>query len=137
MHPDRYYAWNFQNLYYGGKATIEWRRPPGMTTADGCLVWAELAIDSVQSARRPGVDLGRYGRDVAGLYTFLRDGLVPGLGDERYLKPIFQGKSGSLPPLQVRDVDRALMAKKAAEDQKKNLMMKKLREELKKNSGAR
>lgn len=132
MHPDRYYAWNFKNLYYGGKATIEWRRPAGMTTADGCLMWAELAIDFVQSARRPGVNFGQYGRDVAGLYRFLHDGLVPGLSDERYLKPIFEGKSGSLAPLPVREMDLALLKKKAKQDQKKNIMMKKLSEELKK-----
>lgn len=132
MHPDRYYAWNFKNLYYGGKATIEWRRPPGVTTAEGCLVWAELAIDFIQSARRPAVAFGKYGRDVAGLKAFLQDGLVPGLSDERYLKPVFEGKSGCLPTLKVKSVDMVLLSKKAKQDQKKNLMMKKLREQLKK-----
>ncbi|KAG6357495.1 hypothetical protein INS49_013372 [Diaporthe citri] len=133
MHSDRYYAWNFTNLYYGGKATIEWRRPPGVTTAEGSLVWAELAIDFLQSARRPSVQFGQYSRDVEGLRAFVGDGVVAGMSDERYLKPIFEGKSGSLKPLKLKEMDKDMLQKKAKQDKKKNLMMKKLREALAKN----
>ncbi|KAG8164617.1 hypothetical protein KVR01_004892 [Diaporthe batatas] len=133
MHPDRYYAWNFTNLYYGGKATIEWRRAAGVTSAEGCLVWAELAIDFLQSARRPGVQLGKYSRDVAGLRAFVGEGLVAGMSDERYLRPIFEGKSGSLKPLKLKEKDEDLLKKKEKQDKKKNLMMKKLRQDLARN----
>jgi hypothetical protein len=34
---DRYYAWNFTNLYYGGKKTIEFRRGPSAEDDKGCI----------------------------------------------------------------------------------------------------
>jgi hypothetical protein len=107
-----------------------YRRRP---TPEGCLVWAELAIDFLQSARRPKVDFRQYTQDVAGLRAFVSEGVIAGMGDERYLKPIFEGKTGSLKPLKLKEIDMELLAKKADQDKKKNLMTKKLREELKKN----
>ena len=49
---DRYYAWNFTNLYYGGKKTIEFRRGPGAEDDKGCISWIELAVSFVQDGKK-------------------------------------------------------------------------------------
>lgn len=46
---ERNYAWNFRNLIYGGKMTIEFRRGPGVTCAEDCLAWTELVVAFTQS----------------------------------------------------------------------------------------
>lgn len=129
MSPDRYYAWNFDNLYYGRKATIEFRRPPGVVNPDVCLSWMELTISFVQSARRGNLTtrLARYEPDVDGLKAFVSEGLVQGMSDPRYLASIFHGKSGALQPRPVQRIDGNLLKKKMKQDKKKNVMMKKFK----------
>lgn len=130
--PDRYFAWNFRNLFYGGKATIKWRQPPAVTTATGCLVWLELAINFVQSARRGIATMelaqGVYGRGAAGLYSFALKGVAigEGLSDHRYLDNIFKGKPERVPLRRAAAVDADLLKAKVKEDQKKGIMKKKL-----------
>jgi Putative amidoligase enzyme len=51
---DRHYAWNSKNLFYGGKMTIEFRRGPGVTDAEHCLSWVELAVAFTKAARSFG-----------------------------------------------------------------------------------
>ncbi|KAB5566932.1 hypothetical protein GE09DRAFT_1056396 [Coniochaeta sp. 2T2.1] len=103
------YAWNFGNLTKRPKTTgmtIEWRQPPGVTTAEQCLAWTELAVRFVQAARDwkdmavPSTGVGlemMYSRDVDGLKRFLQEcGGYPGADEDR-LNDIFSGKSGSEP----------------------------------------
>lgn len=95
------FAWNFGNLLKLKETTgmtIEWRQMPGVTTADECLSWTELAVGFVQAARGwkdIGKELeGLYGRDVDGLKQFIKDrGGYPGRELSR-TDGIFRGKSG-------------------------------------------
>lgn len=109
-HSEREYAWNFKNLEPsdGTGMTIEWRQPPGVTTAEEALAWAELALGFIQAARQPRTRdrLREFGLDVAGLKSFLESGIVTGVSDRRYFNVIFEGKSGITGP--VRPEDRGL-----------------------------
>lgn len=94
-------GWNFGNLT-GWKdttgTTIEWRQPPGVTTAAECLGWTELAVQFVQAARG-WKDIGNvignlYQADVDGLKRFISDrGEYPGRDTSR-MDDIFRGKFG-------------------------------------------
>jgi len=42
--PDRFFVWNFQNLWYGRPLTIEFRQGPGVTSPTDALAWAEYAV---------------------------------------------------------------------------------------------
>lgn len=99
IHQNKNSNWNFMNNYYSyGIGTVEFRQPPGVTTAAGCLCWAELAINFVQSARRPQLyaELGCYPQTVQGLRHFCCDGMSAGESDSNFLDPLFEGKSGAL-----------------------------------------
>ncbi|KAH9992557.1 hypothetical protein F4779DRAFT_609148 [Xylariaceae sp. FL0662B] len=128
MSPDRYYAWNFDNLYFGRKATIEFRRPPGVNNPDVCLAWMELTISFVQAARRHSIGgmLSKYSPDIAGLRRFVNGGLIMGISNSHLFDSIFQGKSGALQPQQVQIINKNMLMKKRKEDKRKNVMMKKL-----------
>lgn len=103
----KYMAWNFVNVFYSGWSddggTIEFRRPPGVTSPDDCLAWMELAVYFIHAARElqgPGFCLdARFARDVAGLERFIRDGLSHGTPRPTYLQRLFHGKSGRIPPI--------------------------------------
>ncbi|OIW34293.1 hypothetical protein CONLIGDRAFT_675289 [Coniochaeta ligniaria NRRL 30616] len=104
-------SWNFRNLL-GDKpgwkstgATIEWRQPPGITTVEECLVWAEVAVTFVQAVRHWS-SIGDEIHDVARGYTADVEGLrkavfergipmTPG-SDVRYLDTAFKGRSGQV-----------------------------------------
>lgn len=101
-------AWNFANLCGRGTGkTIEWRQPPGVTTADECLAWTELAVAFVRAAR-DWKDIGlemktEYTSDVEGLKQFVkgRGRGAEDLGETglHYLDLIFQDKSGRVSPV--------------------------------------
>ncbi|KAF8535335.1 hypothetical protein BDD12DRAFT_808649 [Trichophaea hybrida] len=44
---NRYFGFNFSNLWYGTKGTIEFRCPPGVIVADDSLEWAEFFVTFV------------------------------------------------------------------------------------------
>jgi hypothetical protein len=126
---DRYFAWNFKNLYHGGKATIEFRRAPGVKDVRGCCAWVELAASFVQAAILSGSikSLERYERKEEGWRGFIQTNIQP-LNTPQAMQQIFDGKSGSLnvkkiPTLTAKQ--RAVLQKKTDADNKKNLMLKK------------
>lgn len=134
MSPDRYYQWNFQNMQEeDGINTIEWRRPPGVSTIEECLVWSELCIDFLRSACRNDIDICGYGKDVAGLETFVRDGMIPGTSEERFLVPIFSGKSGRLQLRKQEKDDFDTLGHKAKDDEERTLRLRELRTWLNQN----
>jgi len=127
---NRYYAWNFRNLIYGGKNTIEFRRGPGVDDEEGCTAWVELAVSFVQAAIKHGTiaALETYEKSVEGLSRFIRNATVPQLNNPQDMHQIFSGKTGAMMPKQVGILgaeELARLHKKMAEDGKKNLMLKK------------
>ncbi|OIW27625.1 hypothetical protein CONLIGDRAFT_716074 [Coniochaeta ligniaria NRRL 30616] len=103
---DRTSAWNFKNLsekYQSTGVTIEWKQPPGVTTAEECLAWTEFAVSFVQAARYwagIGAEIeDSYTPDVEGLQKFvLERGECRGR-NMAYLEPIFVGKTGTVSPV--------------------------------------
>ena len=129
---DRFYGWNFLNLFHGGKMTIEFRRGPGITRAQECLNWVEFAVTFVRAAKRVGAPekLVKITDDVKGLERFVEAGMVKGMNIPDLLKPIFKGKSGRLDPIRVGHLSAQKKKKedqKKHQDQKKNLMVKKIK----------
>jgi hypothetical protein len=127
---DRYYAWNFTNLYYGGKKTIEFRRGPGAEDSEGCISWVELAVSFVQAAIKFGTVAGveMYEKSVEDLLRFIRGATVPQLNRPQAMQQIFSGKAGAIMPKQVGILSAEQLAelhKKMEQDGKKNLMLKK------------
>lgn len=102
MNPesDRNYAWNFLNLVFGGRMTIEFRRGPGVTVPEDCLAWVELVVSFARSARALGrpQQLQNYTRDVQGLKQFISSTLEPSMSQPSLMVPIFADKQGSLTP---------------------------------------
>ena len=134
MNPDgdRNYTWNFRNLIHGGKMTIEFRRGPGVTTANDCLAWVELAVSFVRSARSHGTtqQLQKYERSVKGLKDFISAASVPGMSLPTLMTPIFAGKEGLLEPRAMSALTAAArekLRKKNRESDLKNIMVKKIR----------
>ena len=102
---DRAYAWNFNNLF-DSKRTIEFRKPPGSTTADQALAWAELALSFVQAAVRYGTleKLQKVPSTVRGLYWFMEQAIVPGMNEPGRLERLFDGTApdAALEPQGIR-----------------------------------
>ncbi|KAF7511873.1 hypothetical protein GJ744_003106 [Endocarpon pusillum] len=102
---DRDYAWNFNNLF-DSKRTIEFRKPPGSTTADQALAWAELALSFVQAAVRYGTleKLQRVPSTVRGLYWFMEQATVPSMNEPGRLERLFDGTApdAALEPQGIR-----------------------------------
>lgn len=73
---DRYYGWNFSNLYEGRRMTVEYRRGPGIQDFRICEAWVALAVSFVQAARRAETikDVVRFSADVEGLRPLIREG---------------------------------------------------------------
>lgn len=95
MNPDRdrTYGWNFRSIekYY----TVEFRKPPGSTTADQVLGWAELAMSFVQASLRLGSieKLRKVPSTVGGLLWFIQQSRVPGMNEHNRLYQFWQGIS--------------------------------------------
>ncbi|PKY03710.1 hypothetical protein P168DRAFT_305046 [Aspergillus campestris IBT 28561] len=126
---NRYYGWNFVNLYYGRIQTVEFRRGPGVCTIGPCIAWIELIIRFAQAAL--GVTttklLGQKD-DVAGLWKFIIENSPA--ADSEIPRPLFHGKSGSLGPRLIRDLapeEQEKLARKQAEAEKKNFISMKMR----------
>lgn len=133
MSPERYFAWNFANIFAAnGKGTIEFRRPPGLVDIDTCCAWIEFTVAFVQAARmqRDDRNFALYTRDVSGLRQFLYTGLIQGMSKRESVERVLAGHHGSLQPKTVGHVDEALMKKKMKIDGRKNLMLKKVLQEL-------
>jgi hypothetical protein len=96
---NRYFAWNFSNLYYGGKMTIEFRRAPGVEDSGGCLAWVEFAVSFVQAAITLGSTGGleQYNRGTKGLLKFILNASQQ-LNRPQAMKQIFSNKRGSMIP---------------------------------------
>lgn len=94
---DRYYAWNFRNMYYGGIGTVEFRSPPGMVMPKDSVEWADFVVAFVHSAVENGTaaKLGTFSADVKGLKDFTAKGMV---GSAVPPEAIFEGKSGAIEP---------------------------------------
>jgi len=97
MQTDRYYAWNFANLLgIGTEVTVEWRQPPGITTAEECLMWTELAVTFVHAALQPdsisAIRSLAYDDTVTGLQEFLLRGEQVSGGSRQYLNMAFDGQ---------------------------------------------
>ncbi|KAI9861194.1 MAG: hypothetical protein M1813_005367 [Trichoglossum hirsutum] len=100
---DRNFAWNFSNLGQK-KCTIEYRRPPGIKTANACIAWVALAIRFVKAALQVEDAYYPFGADrtdpthvcVYHLYRFLAAAQPPGPHAERYFEQLFSGKKGNL-----------------------------------------
>lgn len=127
---DRYYAWNFVNLYYGGKNTIEFRRGPGAEDDKSCFAWVELAVSFVQAAIKLGsiTGLEMYEKKVEDLLRFIRAATVPRLNRPEAMRQIFSGKAGTMLPKKVGTLSTgqlAVLQRKKSQDGKKNLMLKK------------
>lgn len=134
MNPegDRNYAWNFRNLIYGGKMTIEFRRGPGVTETTDCLAWVELVVSFARSARALGKpnQLHQYTQDVQGLQQFIDATLVPSISQPTLVTPIFANKQGSLVPRSMHTLTAELsdrLERKKVESDRNNKMIKKIR----------
>jgi hypothetical protein len=95
MQDTRYYAWNFVNLiaFAGTGSTIEWRMPPGVTTAEECFMWVELGVGFIQAARKPDTEAvlrsDAYEVCLGGLKRFIVErGALPG-SDRGFLDMVF------------------------------------------------
>lgn len=106
---DRCYSWNFVNLFYGGKMTIEFRRGPGVIELDQILSWVDLSVSFVWAAMHSGSpsQLSGYSQNVQGLRHFINAHLVAGVNAGSHLAPLFHGKSGSLQPIPIENLDSA------------------------------
>ncbi|KAJ5778191.1 amidoligase enzyme-domain-containing protein [Penicillium odoratum] len=126
----RYFAWNFTNLYCGGKYTVEFRQAPGVSDESASLPWIEfvvLFINSSQGISNPQ-QLSRFSQDVRGLLGFLREFDMPD-SDHAVLHNLFRGKTGLIDPAPTKTLtteERQNFMAKEREAKAKNLIMKKL-----------
>lgn len=128
---DRTFAWNFTNLQYSQKCTVEWRRGPGVRDGETYLDWVELVIAFAGSAMTFGtVDgLKDYSQDVKGLKEFIKGGLVEEMNEPERLERIFGDIYGAVDPIPIGNLsasEREQVEKKAKEEEKKNIMVKKI-----------
>ncbi|KAJ5814859.1 hypothetical protein N7474_006636 [Penicillium riverlandense] len=127
---NRRFAWNFTNLYHGGKSTVEFRQAPPAAEPTMCLAWAEFVVAFVHAAKelRGVSSLKRYTRDAHGLKRFLTHHAPPGF-TARNLKNLFVGKFGHRVPRPLPTLttgQRDVLERKDAEARRKDLVMKKL-----------
>ncbi|KAJ5091280.1 amidoligase enzyme-domain-containing protein [Penicillium alfredii] len=125
----RYFAWNFTNLYYGGKSTIEFRQAPGATDETACLPWVEFIASFINSCKIVASDrtIGPFSRDVKGLRRFLTNFQLAGF-NRGILESLFWGKSGYIAPSPMRELTMAeeeeLRSKESKEGTKSQVMRK-------------
>ena len=89
---DRDFSWNFWALFR--KRTIELRKPPGSTTPEEVLGWAELAMSFIQASVKyeNTVQLQKVPATVGGLRWFLSRFSVPGVNEHHRMNRIWAGK---------------------------------------------
>lgn len=126
----RYFTWNFTNLYYGGKSTVEFRQAPGVSDESACLPWIEFVVLFINSSQRMSdlQQLSRFSRNVRGLLGFLMAFDISG-SDHAVLRKLFRGKSGSINPTPAKTLtteERETFQAKEREANARNLIMKKL-----------
>ncbi|KAJ5263717.1 amidoligase enzyme-domain-containing protein [Penicillium angulare] len=126
----RYFAWNFTNLYYGGKSTVEFRQAPEVSDESECLPWIEFVVLFINSSQRMSdhQQLSRFSRNVRGLLDFLMESDISG-SDHAALHKLFRGKSGSIDPAPAKTLtteERETFRAKESEARARNLIMKKL-----------
>lgn len=128
---DRYFGWNFTNLYFGQKMTVEFRRGPGVEDLDTCEAWVALAVAFLQAARQAEsvIDVIEFSANVEGLKAFIHEGLE-GIGEEvRGIDGLFHGKTGAIqvsPIGQLSATELEKLRQKKTKDDKKNFMVKKI-----------
>jgi hypothetical protein len=109
MPYDRYYGWNFTNLTENGIGTVEYRRPPGVTTSHFCKIWIALALTFVLAAQSIDHSDELFqlypDRDIDGLKRFLRKVLRNGVTFEGHFGNLFDGLEGRM---EVRRLERRL-----------------------------
>lgn len=124
---DRYFGWNFLNLYYGRIQTVEFRHGPSVTNAQECIGWMELVVRFSKASVGTGeAEPVQQAQDVAGLWRFLGASTGPGVAA---MRKIFQGKSGMITPRRVRTLtpaDRAKLESKKAQAEARNLLAMKM-----------
>jgi len=128
---DRYYAWNFTNLYFGRKMTVEFRSPPGVTNAEASKSWIELTVSFVEAARHVHslAHMQSFPPTVSGLLAFINEGITPGFDKPSKMLALFAGKSGATTPLPIASLSAprlGKLAEKKVQDDKKNVMVKKI-----------
>lgn len=126
----RYFAWNFTNLYCGGKSTVEFGQAPGVSDESACLPWIEFVVLFINSSQRMSdpQQLSRFSQNVRGLLGFLMEFDISG-SDHAVLHKLFRGKSGSIDPAPAKTLtteERETFRAKEREAKAKNLIMKKL-----------
>jgi hypothetical protein len=126
----RYFAWNFTNLYHGGKSTVEFRQAPGVSDETACLPWIEFVMLFINSSQRMSHyhQLSRFSQNVRGLLGFLGAFDISG-SDHAVLHKLFRGKSGSIDPTPAKSLtaeERETFRAKEREANAKILIMKKL-----------
>ncbi|KAF7508083.1 hypothetical protein GJ744_009665 [Endocarpon pusillum] len=91
---DRGYSWNFLSLMEKKKRTLEFRKPPGSTTVEETLSWAEFVLSFIQAAIRCGSaeQLQKVPAHIGGLQWFLKQSNVPGVNEHHRLAGLFAGR---------------------------------------------
>lgn len=141
MSPDgvaaRFWSWNFRNMLASSDEpehwtgyTIEWRLPPGVTTAEAYLMWAELGLNLIHAARQHGAHqalMDKEKRTVEYLQQFIEEFMDERASNPRYLEPVFTGKTGRFDP--VPDSDKWTGNQKDKVDEQQLAMLLELRRE--------
>ena len=131
----RYWTWNFMNLIQGSKMTIEFRQPPGVVGAEGCLVWAEFTVTFCEAAIKTADSyhtLSAYTEDVGGLKSFLKTGIVDGASNSELLNKVFRNVKETQKvysqPVTVLGQERwERLEARMKEDEAKNIFVKKIK----------
>ena len=92
---DRGYSRNFLSLMDKKKRTLEFRKPPGSTTVEQPLSWAEFVLSFIQAAIKcdSAEQLQRFPAHVGGLQWFLKQSNVPGVNEHHRLARLFAGQA--------------------------------------------
>lgn len=128
---DRYFSWNFTNLYCGRKMTVEFRRGPGVQDFGTCEAWVVLAVAFIQAARRAETVMNVIGfsANVEGLRAFIHEGFDK-IGEQiEGMDGLFDGKTGAIqtsPIGQLSATELEKLRQKKANDDKKNFMVRKI-----------
>ncbi|KAF9642852.1 hypothetical protein BDM02DRAFT_1857417 [Thelephora ganbajun] len=140
MNPDRYYTWNFTNLYHGRTLTIEFRQGEGVATSTDALAWAEFVVTFIGAAITAANtynDLKKFDPNVGGLKKFLEHGAVKDVSDKTLLGKITgrakdSGSVSGSDPGKLSKEREDKLAKKKKEDDRKQIFAKKMTEDEKK-----